>query len=314
MIPIPSKAWGVPGMVLAAVSLVSPLAAADRAPRRVPLSSVLEDLQAKGLPVVFSDALVRPGMTVPVADRRHRSPRQVLDAALAANGLEARDGPQGRLLVVASRTRAPIQPLALPSGLARLRLVLRTERGAALAPRVAGPQVDLEVAASPEGVAGIPLPPGSYRIAGSLDGFQDWERDGLALEERQELEVPVVLRPSADPVEAGARPAPVLTLTLKKLSRHAETVEVLERATSGVGAVPLTLRAGEVERTPGASEDVFRTLQFRPGVTLVNEAQGRFSVRSGGPDQNLTLMDGVEIYNPFHLEALVGAFSPDIVE
>ncbi len=38
-------------------------------------------------------------------------------------------------------------------------------------------------------------------------------------------------------------------------------------------------------------------LQTLPGVAAVNDFDSRLSVRGGGPDQNLTMMDGVEIHN-----------------
>ena len=40
----------------------------------------------------------------------------------------------------------------------------------------------------------------------------------------------------------------------------------------------------------------------------------RIAVRGGGPDQNLTVMDGVEIHNPYRLFGLTSAFNPETVE
>ena len=37
-------------------------------------------------------------------------------------------------------------------------------------------------------------------------------------------------------------------------------------------------------------------------------------MRGGGPDQNLTVMDGVEIHNPYRLFGLTSAFNPETVE
>lgn len=70
----------------------------------------------------------------------------------------------------------------------------------------------------------------------------------------------------------------------------------------------------QARSTPGAGENIFRTLQVMPGVAAADEFGSRVSVRGGGPDQNLTVMDGVEIYNPYRLFGLTSAFNPETIE
>ena len=43
-------------------------------------------------------------------------------------------------------------------------------------------------------------------------------------------------------------------------------------------------------------------------------SSSRIAVRGGGPDENLTVMDGVEIHNPYRLFGLTSAFNPETVE
>ncbi|MDP1601777.1 MAG: TonB-dependent receptor, partial [Legionella sp.] len=69
-----------------------------------------------------------------------------------------------------------------------------------------------------------------------------------------------------------------------------------------------------VLRTPGALDNVFRTLQSLPGVAATDEFGSRLAVRGGSPDQNLTVMDGVEIHDPYRLFGLTSAFNPEIIE
>ena len=64
----------------------------------------------------------------------------------------------------------------------------------------------------------------------------------------------------------------------------------------------------------GAVDNVFRVLQTLPGVSATDEFGSRLTVRGGGPDQNLTVMDGVEIHNPYRLFGLTSAFNPETVE
>ena len=70
----------------------------------------------------------------------------------------------------------------------------------------------------------------------------------------------------------------------------------------------------QVLRTPGALDNVYRTLQTLPGVTATEEFGSRLAVRGGSPDQNLTVMDGVEIHDPYRLFGLTSAFNPETIQ
>jgi hypothetical protein len=75
----------------------------------------------------------------------------------------------------------------------------------------------------------------------------------------------------------------------------------------------LRFRADDILRTPGAVDNVFRALQVLPGVTGAGLFDTRIAVRGGAPDQNLTVMDGVEIHNPFRLFGAVAGFNPETI-
>jgi hypothetical protein len=87
-----------------------------------------------------------------------------------------------------------------------------------------------------------------------------------------------------------------------------------------VGAAPAIAPATQavapiqVLRTPGALDNIFRTLQTLPGVTATEEFGSRLAVRGGSPDQNLTTMDGVEIHDPYRLFGLTSAFNPETIQ
>ena len=59
---------------------------------------------------------------------------------------------------------------------------------------------------------------------------------------------------------------------------------------------------------------MFRTLNTLPGVASADDFGSRLAVRGGTPDQNLTVMDGVEIHNPYRLFGITSAFNPETVE
>jgi hypothetical protein len=87
------------------------------------------------------------------------------------------------------------------------------------------------------------------------------------------------------------------------------------------GTVPMATTPSVIEVSPlevrsvaGAAENVFKVLQTLPGVNATQDFGSRLSVRGGGPDQNLTVMDGVEIHDPYRLFGLTSAFNPETVE
>ena len=62
-------------------------------------------------------------------------------------------------------------------------------------------------------------------------------------------------------------------------------------------------------RVPAIGEsDVLRSVALLPGVVARNDFSAGFNVRGGEADQNLVLLDGIPIYNPFHLGGLFGTF------
>jgi hypothetical protein len=60
--------------------------------------------------------------------------------------------------------------------------------------------------------------------------------------------------------------------------------------------------------------DVFRSLQFLPGVNSGNEVSSGLYIRGGSPDQNLILLDGVPVYNASHLFGLFSVFNSDALQ
>jgi hypothetical protein len=94
-----------------------------------------------------------------------------------------------------------------------------------------------------------------------------------------------------------------------------DRVDVSANAVAGAGDGPavLPVRPVEVTGVAGGGENVFRALQTLPGVNAADDFGSRLAVRGGSPDQNLTVMDGVEIHNPYRLFGLTSAFNPETV-
>ena len=87
--------------------------------------------------------------------------------------------------------------------------------------------------------------------------------------------------------------------------------EIIESATLG----KIELNVVEINSIPaiGGEADVLKTITLLPGVKSGVDASSGFYVRGGGPDQNLILLDGVPLYNPYHLWGFLSTFNSDAI-
>ena len=73
-------------------------------------------------------------------------------------------------------------------------------------------------------------------------------------------------------------------------------------------AARLSLSKQEIERFPLIDNDVMRAGHIFPGV-ISSDYSARFSVRGGEKDDISVRLDGMELYNPYHLQDFGGAVS-----
>ena len=59
---------------------------------------------------------------------------------------------------------------------------------------------------------------------------------------------------------------------------------------------------------------MFRTLQMLPGVQTTSDFSSALYVRGSTPDQNLIMLDGIAIYNPYHLGGIFSTFNTDAIK
>ncbi|MGA2299047.1 MAG: TonB-dependent receptor [FCB group bacterium] len=64
----------------------------------------------------------------------------------------------------------------------------------------------------------------------------------------------------------------------------------------------------------GGEADVFRSLQYLPGILTSSQLSSGLFVRGGSPDQNLVLVDGTVVYNPTHLFGFISTFNSDAIK
>lgn len=115
----------------------------------------------------------------------------------------------------------------------------------------------------------------------------------------------------------------VLRLDLSLVARPVALERVRVRG-DAPGTVPLAdpagaggtrLDADALRATPAVAErDVMRSVQSLPSVAAASDFSAAPYIRGGSPDQTLVTLDGIPLYNPYHLGGLFSAVDPDAVE
>ncbi|MFZ1731672.1 MAG: TonB-dependent receptor [Bacteroidota bacterium] len=80
-----------------------------------------------------------------------------------------------------------------------------------------------------------------------------------------------------------------------------------------VSRINIPLRQISQLRVAGEA-DVFRSLQFLPGVLASSQISSGLYIRGGSPDQTLVLLDGSTVYNPSHMFGFYSTFNPDAIK
>lgn len=134
--------------------------------------------------------------------------------------------------------------------------------------------------------------PGSYRLRVTGIGYEKFEEKitlGAGLDKTLNIALAVKDVTTEDVVVEGDR---------------------ITNPTANIGKVEINPVI--IGKLPSLGEvDVFRTLQLLPGVKQSSEISSGLYVRGGSPDQNLTLLDGVIVYNPSHLGGFLSTFNSE---
>jgi len=71
----------------------------------------------------------------------------------------------------------------------------------------------------------------------------------------------------------------------------------------------VTLQPREISAVPTIGEpDVLRVVQLLPGTVAKNDFTSTLNVRGGESDQNLVLLDGITLFNPYHVGGMFSTF------
>lgn len=159
------------------------------------------------------------------------------------------------------------------------------------------PALKLGVTTDEKGQYEITLSEGSHQLQFSYVGFKTYESSVKVEQKPKTLNVrlePEVTRLNEVQV-TGKKPD-------ANVSEMAMSVQSLDMIT--IKKIPALM--GEV--------DVIKTIQLLPGVQAAAEGSSGFSVRGGGTDQNLILLDDAPIYNASHFLGFFSVFNNDVVK
>ena len=140
------------------------------------------------------------------------------------------------------------------------------------------------------------VPAGKYEIAVSIIGYE-METDQIEIISGENIR---------------------LEFRLQRTVIEGQTVDVFgeaQKMRQMVEPSRITLALRTIETAPAIIEpDLFRTVQMLPGVQTLNDFSSALYVRGSTPDQNLIMLDGITVYNPYHLGGIFSTFNTDAIK
>lgn len=109
-----------------------------------------------------------------------------------------------------------------------------------------------------------------------------------------------------------------LDVNLSPGSLELQTIEKVGKKIIGKNETDLGLKRisiKSIQSLPkGVETDVFRSLQYIPGVNFTADVSAKYYVRGSDNNQNQVLLNGATIYNPFHALGLFSVIDPDMIK
>ena len=115
-----------------------------------------------------------------------------------------------------------------------------------------------------------------------------------------------------------ANASATVTVSLEPDLEQIDEVLIESERTSGVARIEAgrqQIRPEDIEMIPAPdlSADLANYLTTLPGVVAIADQGGQFFIRGGEPPQNLTMLDGMIVYQPFHVLGMFSVFPADII-
>ncbi len=142
----------------------------------------------------------------------------------------------------------------------------------------------------------VNLPEGKTVVVVSFIGYQDMYdtlniRNGISVRKDYEL------------------------LSASVLSEEITVSAMKENETKQISVSKVNVPVAQLKQIRiGGEADLFRSLQFLPGILTSSQISSGLFIRGGSPDQNLVLIDGATVYNPSHLFGFISTFNSEAIK
>lgn len=246
-----------------------------------PLVEVLERLRARGLNLVFTTAVVREDVVVTV-EPTATEPRAILEEILAPLRLRARSGPAGSILIL------PAEPTV---GRLRGRVVSATRGLPVVGATVGVAGGTLSTTTRPDGTfVLLGVPAGTHNVLVEAPGFYPATIPGTRVPPAPAVDLTIPLT---------AQPTLVAEIVVTP-----GTLSIVERDP----ASGLSVTDDDAVFVPTFGGDVSRVIELLPGVAAPDNSAA-FHVRGSSARDVSLVLDGLELYEPFHLLQFQSPFS-----
>ena len=141
------------------------------------------------------------------------------------------------------------------------------------------------------------IPNGTYTLHVRFVGYGDYRRT-LKLTGGTTEKVNIQLTPTSEMLES------VEITRSRQQDRQQSTQVSVEK-----------ISATQIQQMPsiGGQSDIAQYMQVLPGITSTGDQGGQLYIRGGSMIQNLCLLDGMVVYNPFHSIGLYSIFETDVI-
>ena len=141
------------------------------------------------------------------------------------------------------------------------------------------------------------IPAGNYTLRVRYMGYEEYNEQ-ITVASGKTLTRTIRLKPSSQMLKA------VEIKDSKVEERRLETKVSVEKVT-----------AAQIQQMPaiGGQADLAQYMQVLPGVNSTGDQGGQLYIRGGSMIQNLCMLDGMIVYNPFHSIGLYSIFETDVI-
>lgn len=140
------------------------------------------------------------------------------------------------------------------------------------------------------------IKPGKYKLIITFTGYERYIEQ-INIEKKSSIRGDFYLTPKAVITEVIAVEAE------REIERREITISKINVPVPQISKIRI-----------GGESDLFRSLQYLPGILTSSQISSGLFIRGGSPDQNLILLDNMTVYNPSHIFGFISALNTDAIK